>query len=278
MRLGGPIFMSHHDPPGWAQAVRSLGYRAAYCPVDARADEPTVSAYVQAAQEAGLVIAEVGAWSNSISPDDEIRRKSVAYCQEQLALAERVGARCCVNIAGARGEQWDGPYVANLTEDTFALIVDTVRQIIDAVRPTRTYYTLETMPWVYPDSVESYLRLIQAIDRPRFAVHLDPANLVCSPQRYFANGALIRECCQKLGPHIRSCHGKDIAIAGQMTTHLSEVRPGLGGLDYATFLRELDKLEPDVPLMLEHLPNAEEYALAANYVRTVAGSVGVKLD
>ena len=51
---------------------------------------------------------------------------------------------------------------------------------------------------------------------------------------------------------IKSCHAKDIALSEKLTTHLDEVRPGLGGLDYATFLRELDKLDPDTLLMIEH--------------------------
>jgi sugar phosphate isomerase/epimerase len=130
------------------------------------------------------------------------------------------------------------------------------------------------MPWAYPDSADSYLSLFKAIDRRQFAVHLDPVNLVCSPQRYFGSGALIRECFAKLGPYIKSCHCKDILLQRKLTTHLDEVRPGLGGLDYATFLKELSK-RPDVPLMLEHLPNAEEYRLAAEYVRGVGKKTGI---
>jgi hypothetical protein len=122
-------------------------------------------------------------------PADHTRQEAVAYCQEQLALADDVGAVCCVNIAGSRGDLWDGPHADNLTPDTFDLIVETVRQIMDAVKPQRTFYTLETMPWLYPDSADSYLALLKAIDRPRFAVHFDPVNLICSPQRYFGNAA-----------------------------------------------------------------------------------------
>jgi sugar phosphate isomerase/epimerase len=154
------------------------------------------------------------------------------------------------------------------------MIVETTRSIIDAVKPTRTYFTLETMPWAYPDSADSYLRLLQAIDRERFAVHLDPVNLVCSPQRYYGSGKLIRECFEKLGPYIKSCHAKDILLQTKLTTHLDEVRPGQGGLDYATFLRELSKL-PGTPLMLEHLPNAEEYDKAAEHIRGVARELGL---
>jgi sugar phosphate isomerase/epimerase len=128
-----------------------------------------------------------------------------------------------------------------------------------------------------PDSADSYLELIRAIDRERFAVHLDVVNLVCSPQRYFGNAALIRECVAKLGPQIKSCHAKDVALADRLTVHLDEVRPGLGGLDYRMLLRELNGLDPDLPLMLEHLPNEPEYDQAASYVRSVARELPVKL-
>ncbi len=274
MRLGGPTFEKYKDPLQWVEVLRRLGYGAAYCPVGADADEETCRAYSRAAKRANIVIAEVGAWSNPISPDEKTRTAAIAKCKRQLALADRIEANCCVNISGSRDAQWDGPSPDNLTEETFDMIVETTRHIIDEVKPTRTYFTLETMPWAYPDSPDSYLRLLKAIDRRQFAVHLDPVNIVCSPQRYFATGKLIRECFAKLGPYIKSCHAKDILLQRKLTTHLDEVRPGLGGLDYATFLRELSKLG-DVPLMLEHLKGADEYRLAAEYVRSVADNTGL---
>ncbi|MGQ9684145.1 MAG: sugar phosphate isomerase/epimerase family protein [Anaerolineae bacterium] len=277
MRLGGPILTPPRDPYDWITALRSLGYTAAYWPLADGAGEDLERAYVEAATRAGIVIAEVGAWSNPLSPDDAERAEALRYCQTQLALSERVGARCCVNIAGSRGPKWDGPAAADLTPETFDLIVETVRAIIDAVKPTRTFYTLETMPWMYPDSVESYQRLLAAIDRPAFGVHFDPVNLVCSPQRYYATGALVRSFVAALGPHIRSCHAKDIILRDRATVHLDEIRPGLGGLDYRVLLTELNSLDPDLPLMLEHLEKAEDYVDAAAYIRGAAREVGVSL-
>jgi len=224
VRLGGPTFEKYEDPAGWIAAVKKLGYSAAYCPVGADAGDDVVKAYEQAAKEANIIIAEVGAWSNPISPDEKMRKEAQEKCRQQLHLADRIGARCCVNIAGSRGELWDGPSEKNFTDETFDMIVETTRGIIDDVKPTRTYFTLETMPWAYPDSADSYLRLFKAIDRKQFAVHMDPVNLVCSPQRYFSSGALIRECFAKLGPYIKSCHGKDILLQLKLTTHLDEVR------------------------------------------------------
>jgi sugar phosphate isomerase/epimerase len=277
MRLGAPLSQRDLDPTEWAAAVHSKGYRAAYCPVKPDADLDLISAYRRAAQAADIVIAEVGAWSNPLSPDPAVRAAAIDKCKASLLLAERIGARCCVNIAGSRGEKWDGPHPANLTEETFDLIVTTVREIIDAVQPRRTVYTLETMPWIYPDSVESYLHLIEAIDRPGFGVHFDPVNLVNSPQRYFQNGALIRDCVAALGRYMHSVHIKDIQLADRLTVHLDEVRPGQGGLDLRTLLRELNQLDPNLPMMLEHLPSETDYDLAAAHVRAVAKEEGIML-
>ena len=277
MRLGGPIFESFDDPDSWAAAVRNAGYRAAYCPVGPGADDAEIRAYERAADEADIVIAEVGAWSNPLARDEKTRAEAIGKCKASLAVADAIGARCCVNIAGSRGENWHGPHPDDLTDETFERIVQVVREIIDAVRPTRTFYTLEAMPWLYPDSPDSYVRLIEAIDREAFAAHLDPVNIVSSPRHYFHNAALIRECFDKLGPHIKSCHAKDIALSEKLTVHLDEVRPGLGNLDYRAYLRELDKLDADVPLMMEHLSGEEQYTAAARYIRSVAARQGIRV-
>jgi sugar phosphate isomerase/epimerase len=277
MRLGGQIFATWTTPDEWVRAVQQAGYRAAYCPLKPGADAATVRAYALAAQKADIVIAEVGAWSNPLSPDAATRQAALDKCRQSLALADEIGARCCVNIAGSRGEKWDGPHPADLTEETFDMIVATTRAIIDAVQPTRSYFTLETMPWMYPDSADSYLRLLKAIDRPHCAAHLDPVNLVNCPQRYFENAALLRECFAKLGPYIKSCHAKDILLHDKLTVHLDEVRPGLGKLDYRVYLSELNRLDADMPLMIEHLPNEQEFALAAHHIRSVAGDIRVEL-
>lgn len=275
IRLGGPVFEPYDSPKQWVQIMQSLGYSAAYCPVKAQDSDEKVQAYAKAAKKANIVIAEVGAWSNPLSTDETARNKALAKCRRQLELADRIGARCCVNISGSRGPEWAGPHKDNLTQETFDMIVEVTRTIIDVVQPTRTYFTLEAMPWAYPDSADAYLRLLKAIDRKRFAVHLDPMNLITSSQIYYRSGAMIRECFRKLGPHIRSCHAKDIQINPKIyTPQLSEVRPGLGEMDYKAFLTELSRIG-DIPLMMEHLPNNEEYQLAAKHIRKVGGSLGL---
>lgn len=277
MRLGGPVFPSQLEPDRWIAALQSRGYRAAYCPASAQDSTKLIQDYAQAARQADIVIAEVGAWCNPLSAVEPTRQAALQYCQQQLALADEIGALSCVNIAGSRDELWDGPHPLNLTRDTFDKIVESVRKIIDAVHPRRAFYTLETMPWMYPDSVDSYLALIQAIDRPQFAVHFDPVNLLCSPQRYYENSRLVQEFFEKLGPAIKSCHAKDVRLRTTLTVHLEEVRAGLGEMDYPAFFKAANRVNRDLPLMIEHLETEQEYDMAASYLKAAAKDCGENL-
>jgi sugar phosphate isomerase/epimerase len=265
------------DPWEWARSQAEHGFSAAGVPLSGPVADDVAAAYVEAAAAFNLQIAEVGAWSNPLSPDTEEARLARERCQAQLALAEQLGARCCVNIARSLRPKWDGPFAQDLEEETFALVVDTVRAIIDAVRPRRTVYALETMPRKLPDSVDSYERLLRAVDRDAFAVHFDPVNLISSPHLYFQNGELIREFVRRLGDRIRCCHAKDIRLGEQLTVHLDEVRPGAGALDYHTIVTKLEALDPEMPLLIEHLATDAECLQAANHIRSVCQDAGVEL-
>jgi sugar phosphate isomerase/epimerase len=269
LRLGAELPVANADADTWASAHAGYGFSAAILPVSAPALDTEVDAYVRAARAFNIQIAEVGAWSNPLASDEAESKAAIQHCQEQLALAERAGARCCVNIAGSVGPTWAGPFGQDLHEDTFALVVETVRAIIDGVRPTRTFYALEAMPWMFPDSIDAYERLLGAIERPAFGVHFDPVNLVSSPRLYFDNGAMIKEFVRRLGPHIRSCHAKDVSMSEQLTVHLDEVRPGTGALDYRALVRSVEDVDTQLSLIIEHLPSTDECLLAAGYIRSV---------
>ena len=276
MRLGAPVFVDTDDPETLVQAHRELGYRASYCPELTLDDPDRIRAVREAFARHDVVIAEVGVWNNLMDPDEETRRHNLKAMMEGLALADEVGALCVVNIAGGfNAEHWDGPHPANLSQDAFALAVENARGIIDAVRPKRAKVTYEMMPYMIPDGPDSYLELVQAVDRRAFGVHLDVVNIINSPRRYYGSADLIRECFQKLGPHIVSCHLKDIRLDDRLTVHLDEVLVGKGGFDIAAYLQEVAKLPHEPPVLLEHLRTAEEFLQAGRYVLDVTRKLGI---
>ena len=239
-------------------------------------DRDRIATIEKAFAAENVVIAEVGAWVNMLDPDTEKRTKNFRYVAERLALSEAVGARCCVDIAGSYNPTvWYGPHPKNLSKEFFDATVENCRRLIDEVRPKRTRFTIEMMGWNIPDGPDSYLKLIKAVDRKAFGVHMDVCNGVNSPTRFYNNAGYIRECFEKLGPWIISCHAKDLDWPAELNVHFVEVIPGHGKIDYAAYLKSVAALPVDAPLMLEHLKTAAEYDEAAAYVRKIAAESGV---
>ncbi|WP_428655475.1 sugar phosphate isomerase/epimerase family protein [Runella sp.] len=275
LRLGGPIFLKSDDPVELAKEHRRLGYSAAYVPKVELKDTARIAALRKAFAEQNVIIAEVGAWVNMLDQDAEKRAKNITYVTERLALAEEIGALTCVDIAGSYNpKNWDGPDARNLTKEYFDATVENCRKVIDAVKPKTAKFALEMMGWSLPNDADSCLKFIKAIDRPAFAAHVDIANIINSPERFYQNTALINDTFRKLGKWIVSCHAKD--VVGK-DAHFAETMPGRGSMDYPTYLRNVTALPREVPLMLEHLRTAEEYDEARLYVMKVATEVNIPL-
>lgn len=272
MRLGAPVFR-WRNAEEWVLRHIEKGFGAAYWPLPVDASPAQEQEFISAAKKHDLVIAEVGIWNNLLDPNAQKQEENIRYAIARLEQAERVGARCCVNISGSLSTVWDGPHPQNMTEETFARIVSITQRIIDSVQPVRTRYTLEPMPWAYPSDLASTLRLIEAIDRPGLGVHVDMCNMMSGCDRIYRSGVLTREYFAALGGMIRSVHAKDVLLTDELTTHIIEVIPGEGVFDHAELLRQCAQLE-DVCVMAEHLNNEEEYDRATDFLRLTAGKQG----
>jgi sugar phosphate isomerase/epimerase len=275
IRLGGHgLPVGAEDPYAFAAAHRAFGYRAAYCPPVEIDDTDRLRAIEAAFGQQDVLLAEIGIWRNLTAVEDDVRAANIEHACNCLAIADAVGASCAVSYIGSFASNTDyAPHPDNLGPRAFDTAVETVRVVIDAVKPRRARFALEMMQYALPDSVDAYVDLIAAVDRPAFAAHLDPVNLVMTPRVYFTNGALIRECFDKLGPHIVSCHAKDITLHHQAALHFDEVMIGDGVLDYPTYLACLAALPADVPLMLEHL-DGPGYATARDRLLAIGKSNG----
>src|ERR1017187_8805436 len=194
VRLGGPIFQKSDDPRELAREHRRLGYSAAYCP------------------------------ESKVEDTARNRQIVTAFAAENVVIAEAVGARCCVDIAGSLNPtSWYGPNAGNLSQEFFDATVENCRNTIDAVKPTRSKFTIEMMGWSVPDGPQSYLKLIKAVDPPAFGVHLDVCNGINSPTRFYRNTEFIAECFRPLGKWITSCHAKDLEWKVELNVHFVEV-------------------------------------------------------
>ena len=277
MRLGAPI-RNTASPEEWVKELQKKGYRAAYCPLDEKASDSLIAEYAQAARENDIVIAETGGWSNMLAPDPDTNKRNTDFNIARLILADKIGARCCVNVSGNPKDtaEWDLYFPGFDSDDTYALVAEKVKYILAQADPAHAKYTLEPMQWMIPDSAESYTKLIALVDDDRFGVHFDAVNMINSPSRYAHTGDFIRNFVSAHGKRICSCHAKDVILRREkMLVHLEEILPGRGTLDYDALLTSVSSLDPDTPVMLEHLPDLAAYDEAMTFVRSKAEALGL---
>lgn len=267
MRLGISSPLKHSSAEEWARKQTKLGCTAVVFPVHSTDPADLIDEYKNAAEKHGLMIAEVGIWRNALSPDPDERRKNTDYCVEQLRLADYLGARCAVNVAGSFGPRWDGAYRENFSLEAWRQTVSMIRGIIDRANVKKTYFTIEPMPWMIPHSPKEYLRFIEAVDRDRFAVHLDAVNMINSADRYFGMEEFIDECAGLLGSRIRSCHIKDVHLGEEYTFRLEECAPGCGEFPLRHYAEKLNALDGDMPVILEHLSSDDDYIYYLDHLK-----------
>src|SRR3569623_2705739 len=181
IKLGRNSVAYHDDPDAYVQQYVDEGYAARYAP-ELKPRDPALKALVQAAAKAGLVIGEAGAWRNLIAHDAAKRKAILVFAVDALAAADEMSAVACVAFHGTMGHPGDpwqlsdnydyGPHPDNLGEAGFQRMVDTARYVIAAVKPKRTKFSLEMVPWLITGTPQEYLRLIKAVDRPQFAAHI----------------------------------------------------------------------------------------------------------
>ncbi|MCL1794374.1 MAG: sugar phosphate isomerase/epimerase [Oscillospiraceae bacterium] len=286
VRFGGPIFEANTkaagageshgaqgDPRIIAKAHKLKGYTAAYVPHADLNDKEKIREIKKAFEAENIILAETGYWENITDIEEESRKHHQNCLTNALYLAEEVGARCAVDIFGSYVHgNGNSKFVAkNFSDEAFSDAVDIARMIIDTVKPKTASFAYEIFPFNVVDCPEMIEKLIKAVDRKMFGVHLDLANLINSPRAYFSSGDIIRDCTKRFGDRIVAAHVKDIKLKEPaISVILEEVVAGTGGLDMNAFVREIHKLPQDIPFMMEHLANEAEYDQAAAYIRKCA--------
>ena len=276
MLLGGTVAGSWTTPEEWEALLVRSRFKAVTAPFDCQTERETIAALRRACDRHGVAIAEIGVWKNLFDPDPARAAMAMEYAKGQLALADEAGIPCCVNIAGtASAAGWDAADPDNYRPETYRRIVESIREIIDAVRPTRACYCLEPMPWMVPDGPDEYLQLIRDVDRPQFAAHMDFVNMINCPPRYFNSDDFLQECFDKLGPLVTSCHLKDIVLNQELTFQLVETYCGNGSLNIEKYMTLIDQYDKDMPVIIEHLTTDEEYRSSLKYVQERLTKAGI---
>ena len=115
--------------------------------------------------------------------------------------------------------------------------------------------------------------VLDAVDSRWVRCDLDPANWI-TLETAFDTGSAIDHMFDVLGEHIVSGHAKDSRIEDRLTIHIEACCPGQGNLDFRTYLRRMENLDPSYPLIVEGA-SYEQWPAASVYLRQVANDLGI---
>jgi sugar phosphate isomerase/epimerase len=271
------------------EAVREAGFGAAtlFLFADhAGIDDAGCARMAAAFAAADVELVQLGAWMCPVLDHDEDRREaSRLQRREALRVASALGARSIavgpgtLSPRGASGfealeEAWY-PAAENASEAAFDALVGQLREDAAYAGELGVHIALECHMFTPLSTPERTRAVIEAVDSPWVKVTADPANWI-TPLEYFTTGAFIDGMFDVLGDAILDAHAKDLGLEDSMHIHTSDAVPGDGEIDFVTFLRRMQRTNPEAAVVIEHVA-PEDVPRAREHVLEAARAAGVML-
>lgn len=270
MRLGCTVFRaeSEDELDALAEKFDCYGLSALVAPKSIEDfTEDQARSYGEKARRLGFVLGEAGFWENLLTPDMELRESRIRRLRKVMRLADAMGCRSTNTLVGTRhpSDRPLFPHSYNFTDECRREFREIVLRVLDGLDLDHGRYGIE--PWYttffyQPEDIRAF---IDAVDHPRFGVHLDQGNMI-SHATFYNTTDLIRRTFALLGDHAVSVHIKDIDWQGDhFGLRWNEVFIGDGTMDLVEYIRHIDRLGPDVTVYCEHFADEGEYAI--NFAR-----------
>lgn len=270
MRLGCTVFRaeSEEDLDALAHKFDCYGLSALVAPKSIEDfTEEQAHSYGEKARRLGFVLGEAGFWENLLTPDKELQQSRIERLRRVMRLADVMGCNSVNTLVGTRhpSDRPLFPHAYNFTEECRREFRDIVLQLLDGQDLKHSRLGIE--PWYttffyQPEDIRAF---IDAVDHPRFGVHLDQGNMI-SHATFYNTTDLIRRTFALLKDHAVSVHIKDLDWQGDhFGLRWNEVFIGDGTMDLVEYIRHIDGLGPDVTVYCEHFADEGEYAI--NFAR-----------
>ena len=210
-----------------------------------------------------LITAELSNWNGKAI---KIPRTEVSGCTRDDIRGAGVYFLICQNDDGT-----DAAYIGE-AENVLERLIQHLR---DYQSGKEKYYWNTAVVFVGRDLNKALIRYLEnrfveiAKDCGRFTVLTKNTykNTVMKESQIASMEEFIDECAELLGSKIRSCHLKDVHLKQEYTIQLEECAPGQGEFPLRYYAETMDKIDSDMPMILEHLDTDEEYLKYLAYLK-----------
>lgn len=275
-------------PPDWraidapaARIVRDAGFRGASLFINRplEADESDLRRVKQAFADAGLEIAQLNGWYETLcNYDDAKRAEGVQGMQALVRIGREVGAPNVYVRPG--GHNPNGHWYAhseNHSQRTFDNVVDSLRRVCAVAQTEGMIVAIEGHVLSALDTPQRMRELMDAVGSPVLKFNYDPVNFTGTVKQVHDTSSVLNDMVAILGRDTVVAHAKDCRLGDQLVVHIEEVVPGTGMMDYELFMRQFQQLCPHGYFIIEHLPNHLVPQACANVV-ALAQRFGIPLE
>jgi len=285
MRLGmsGAFLPRNMDDftPEMATKVKALGFSGVFTRFGENDPFETTPAKCHRVRDLladhGLRIYQAtGYWQPLIHPDEAGRRQAVRVLQQALKIAGDLGARGIDTGPGSLNSTgpWN-PHPENWNLESRQQLIKSLRESAPAAEDNQVYLSLEGHQLVVLENEQMTKEILDAVGSPWVRSDLDPANWI-TLKTIFRTDEAIHQMFDVLSEHIVSGHAKDVTITNAHTLHLPTTSVGKGMLDFKTYLRRMEDLNPDYPLIVEGSSEAE-LPEASTFLHRTAQELGIDI-
>lgn len=223
-----------------------------------------------------LPVSCISAYTNIVHPDPAERQRRNDYLKAILRHARDCGSPYVISETGTFNIDSDwSAHPDNKTGKVYEDCVNVIGELARVAHDHGAVFLVETYVNNVIGSVEETLRLFADVDHPGLGLLMDPTNYF-EAHNIDRMDEVLNQMFDALGDKIRIAHAKDVkrnqgtdkgekfadidASDAHQFRGVGEIElpaPGLGDLNYDLYLKRLSRLHPNIPIIIEHLDEAD---------------------
>ncbi|HIY66771.1 MAG TPA: sugar phosphate isomerase/epimerase [Candidatus Agrococcus pullicola] len=225
-----------------------------------------------------LPICAISAYTNIVHPDLDERRRRLDYLKEILRNARKFGTPYVISESGTFNTESDWVHhEKNKTEEGYQTALEVLGELAQTAYDHGSTFLIETYVNNVIGSLEESERVFKDLNHPGIELLMDPTNYF-ETHNIDNQQEVLGAVFDSLGDRVKIAHAKDVKRSGDdksekhadigdseaLESHtfrgVGEIElpaAGLGELDYDYFVQRLSEKSPNVPLIIEHLDEAD---------------------
>jgi len=260
-----------------ARRVAGPGFRGVSLPFEPGWSDADLVAIREAFDNVRVEIVELACPCNFLTPSEDTCRRNFALLRRAIEAGALLNCDQVVTHAGTRHPDPSQPLGAhpdNWADATWDLLVKRVWALLDEVEDAGVRLCFEPHPATTLNTLDSLAGLMADAATVRVRVALDPAALFGAEAAAKPTRALA-EIFATLADAIAVARATDIRLVETGDEPLVEPAPlGEGVLDYATYLKLVNALELDTPMIVPHQESDAAYRKAHGFLAEAARRAG----